>query len=121
MTKARRRSRKQVKPIGVRALLLSLALGGTLGGWVGLANAALRTAKNTGNEVSPSPPPPIVTSQPQYQPSLPPIPTIVPPPDMANEVNITWSQNPPPPTLKPIPAIPQPVMQRPAARTRTSR
>ncbi len=121
-----RKRRKPSKPIGARALLLTLALGGTLGGWAGLAFSAMRT-ENAALPSTPQPDPAleaVVVIDPAADAALqlPPIPTIQPPPAAWNEGASAAIQTiPAPATLAPIPAVPQPVIQRPVTRTRSSR
>ena len=122
-----RKRRKPSKPIGARALLLTLALGGTLGGWAGLAFSAMRT-ENAALPSTPQPDPAleaVVVIDPTADAAalqLPPIPTIQPPPAAWNEGATAAIQTiPAPATLAPIPAVPQPVIQRPVTRTRSSR
>ncbi len=129
-TKPSRRPRRPSKPTGIKALLVALTLGGTLGGWAGLA---AHTVQQPSSSTAP-----IVTASVQASQAgapvnrtltnpvaatLPPIPTVVPPPDfsaLATTTSIQPSSNQPL-ALAPIPAVPQPVIRRPIARTRSSR
>ena len=123
-----RRRRKPAKPVGARALLLTLALGGTLGGWAGLAISAMHVEEITNAPTTPLPDPALETqvillsASPEAQAlELPPIPTVQPPPAAINTDAISTVQTAPAVTLAPIPAVPQPVVQRPVARSRSSR
>ncbi len=122
-----RKRRKPMKPHGARAMLLALALGGTLGGWVGLSTAAIR--REAVSAPAPAAPVEIVTAPASAAAPhvaavvLSPIPTIQPPPAQS-DVSLTTPMQALPQsatTLAPIPAVPQPVIQRPVTRTRSSR
>ena len=108
-----RRKRRPGKPLGARALLLTLAMGGVLSGWAGLAITATReegAVDSTGGIPASA----VGNSSPVL--ALPPIPTVHPPPS-----GLAIGDSAPERLLAPIPAVPQPVRQRPLARTRSSR
>ncbi len=120
--------RKPAKPVGARALLLTLALGGALGGWAGLAISAARQEGSDPASVSqPDPALEAVVIVDAAVPDtlllqLPPIPTVQPPPAALNATTSITSQTAPAPvSLAPIPAVPQPVIQHPVTRSRSSR
>ena len=107
--------------------MLALALGGTMGGWAGLAFSTMQ-AENIPIASTPQPDPALeamVLIDPAAQDAelqLPPIPTVQPPPPaLLGEAATAGSNAPTAMTLAPIPAIPQPVVQRPVTRTRSSR
>ena len=127
-TRLRRRGRKRTsaKTLEIRAMLLALAMGGVFGGWAGLAISVTHRENATPPAIVESVARPIVETQSSnalQALSLPPIPTVQPPPnpltphDSANSIR----ESSPTLSLAPIPAVPQPVNQRPVARTRSSR
>lgn len=120
ITRRPRKRRKADKPTGARALLLALALGGTLGGWGMLASSAMK------NNVAATPAPEqtVGTTSPIAEAdvaaiALAPVPTVQPPPSHLNVVSATQSL--PVSQLAPLPAVPQRVVIRPITRTRSSR
>ncbi len=122
-----RKKRKSTKPLGARAMLLTLALGGTLGGWAGLAYSAQQKQPITAEAPTPIPTPETILLVDQAATNvevlqLPPIPTVVPPPSSNSNITVNAiSTAPSTVALAPIPAVPQPVIQAPVTRTRSSR
>jgi len=120
-----RRKRSCSKPLGARALLLTLALGGTLGGWTGLAVAAMNRESASPSIAGPAAQTvALKTGDAALTQTLqpPPIPTVQPPPaNLVANAAVTRQAAPALVSLAPIPAVSQPVLRRPVARTRSSR
>jgi hypothetical protein len=110
MTKPQRRV---TGALGTKLLLMTGALGLTLGGW-GMLAANEHSITTEVGQVE------IMVVAPAEPPGLPPIPTVAPlmAPEAIPEAPAAAAAQAPAPTLRAVPAVPA---VRPVARTRSSR